>query len=113
MKVFYSYLYPCLLLFLMAGALFGQGGTHVAGAPKAGQQELIPSQYVFFQGDTLQGMDLNSLFNDLGRFHTLSHLSEPEKKAYMYGRQREFVRVKYHLPGRAFVDPLLSPDQNE
>jgi len=108
MKYFLHLIVLVLLVSLGSSIALSQvNAPAVQTAASQVPQTLIPSQYIFFSADTLQGMDLNSLFNDLGRYNARSHLDEREKRAYMYSRQHEFVRTKFHLPGPAFLDPAL------
>jgi hypothetical protein len=59
-------------------------------------------------------MDLNECFNDLGKYNTHSNLSAGEKVSYMYYRQLDFVRTKYHISrGRPFIDPVKSFGKGE
>jgi gliding motility-associated-like protein len=69
-------------------------------------QSLVPSNYQFFQGDTLNGFDMNAWFNKMGQYNALSHLNDAEKQGYMYRAEKEYVRVKYHLPGVAYKAPV-------
>ncbi|MFI5149297.1 MAG: PKD domain-containing protein [Bacteroidia bacterium] len=65
----------------------------------------LNSQYNFFKGDTLQGFDVQSAFNDaliLSRYH---NLSDKEMTLQVYNAERRFVKAKYSNPSQTSATP--------
>ncbi|MFI5148087.1 MAG: gliding motility-associated C-terminal domain-containing protein [Bacteroidia bacterium] len=77
-------------LLLLAGIILGTSGGSA--------QTEVPVQYHFFQGDSLEGFDFNTAYNNLGLYNAKAHLSEDEKNVYMYRVEKAFVQTKYRLP---------------
>jgi len=110
LRLFQLFFFSLLAAAVAVGQVNGKMQEKEQLEPKESAKDLpsvIPQDYIFFGSDTLQGFDLNACYNDLGRYNVHSHLSKGERKSYMFFRQLDFVRTKYHLPkGRPFVDPL-------
>jgi len=71
-----------------------------ANAQIQNHQPIVPQQYVFFQGDSLDGFDMNAAFTALGAAHAKINLTEFEKRLFMYKKQLKFVQNKFHIPSR-------------
>jgi gliding motility-associated-like protein len=73
-------------------------------------QTEVPAMYSFFHGDTLDGFDLKTCYNEMGKYHAQVHLSQLEKEKYMYIREKAYVQKKYNPSSPALpANYLLSP----
>ncbi|MFI5150587.1 MAG: PKD domain-containing protein [Bacteroidia bacterium] len=57
----------------------------------------VPGQYVFFKGDTLNGWDAASAYQDMLSSSRLNHLNAYEQMLFIRGKQENFVEKKYNL----------------
>jgi len=58
----------------------------------------IPSRYVYFQGDSLLGLNVDSLYQQAKGYGNIHHLNDAELGQSLLIKEKGFVYTKYHLP---------------
>jgi gliding motility-associated-like protein len=70
----------------------------------------VPGKFVFYRGDTLQGMAIDKMYQESVEYSVLHHLSESELRNSLFRKEEEFVNKKYHIQKHAKA--ILDPNQH-
>jgi len=67
----------------------------------------VAATYLFYQGDSLQGMNMDSLYQATSAYRSAHHLNESEFRKALYVKEQAYVYQKFGIPliSPAFRDP--------